>query len=69
MAVSRPHGRMAAEVRALGRGRPPSPRRPGRRLVGHPPRGRLQVLPHAAHMTPFTDPAALAYRIPQRVLR
>jgi pimeloyl-ACP methyl ester carboxylesterase len=29
----------------------------------HLPRGRLQVLPHAAHMTPFTDPAALAQRI------
>jgi hypothetical protein len=31
--------------------------------VGHLPRGRLQLLPHAAQMTPFTDPAALAQRI------
>lgn len=32
-------------------------------FASHLPRGRLQVLPHAAHMTPFTDPAALAQRI------
>jgi pimeloyl-ACP methyl ester carboxylesterase len=32
-------------------------------FAGHLPRGRLQVLAQAAHMTPFTDPAALAQRI------
>jgi pimeloyl-ACP methyl ester carboxylesterase len=29
-------------------------------LAGRLPRARLQILPGAAHMTPFTDPAALA---------
>jgi pimeloyl-ACP methyl ester carboxylesterase len=32
-------------------------------FASHLPRGHLQVLPHAARMTPFTDPAALAQRI------
>jgi len=32
-------------------------------LAGRLPRARLQILPGAAHMTPFTDPAALAQLI------
>jgi pimeloyl-ACP methyl ester carboxylesterase len=32
-------------------------------FASHLPQGRLQVLPHAAHLTPFTDPGALAQRI------
>ena len=32
-------------------------------LAGRLPRATLQILPGAAHMTPFTDPAALAQLI------